>query len=119
MQEFEESSQPRVGCRWKRVWLCKQNQICDGGAGSQSDSAAAQLDRVGSVWWQQSVAIVSCCSLILSPSYAASMPYQARISAQCSLQTPACPSFHPVEWKEESMPDFWLHSSNAANIGLP
>ena len=74
-----------MGCRWKRVWLCKQNQICDGGAGSQSDSAAAQLDRVGSVWWQQSVAIVSCCSLILSPSYAASMPYQARISAAAAL----------------------------------
>ena len=35
------------------------------------------LAREKSLVWWQSVAIVSCCSLILSPSYAASMPYQA------------------------------------------
>ena len=69
------------------------------------------------VWWQQSVAIVSCCSLILSPSYAASMPYQAppaSLRHQCCACMLPCllivvlptdlliNSFYPTEWKDDA-----------------
>ena len=74
IQVFKDS-QPNIRCICKSVRLCKQTRFAM--VGWTLQHSWIELWRV---WWQ-SVAIVSCCSLILSPSYAASMPYQAPISA--------------------------------------
>ena len=76
IQVFKDS-QPNIRCICKSVRLCKQTRFAM--VGWTLQHSWIELWRV---WWQ-SVAIVSSPSLILSPSYAASMPYQAppRISA--------------------------------------
>ena len=82
------------------------------------------------VWWQ-SVAIVSSPSLILSPSYAASMPYQApppHLSDINAVQTASMlpcllivvlptdlliNSFYPKEWKDDGTSQWQTFGCNA------
>ena len=65
----------------------------------------------------ESVAIVSCCSLILSPSYAASMPPSPRISAllcancHCLINCAAS----QVSIQQRRIPDWWVRGAMASN----
>ena len=121
IQVFKDS-QPNIRCICKSVRLCKQTRFAM--VGWTLQHSWIELWRV---WWQ-SVAIVSSPSLILSPSYAASMPYQAP-PASLRHQCCACMlpyllivvlptdllinSFYPKEWKDDATSQWQTFGCNA------